>query len=92
MKYKRKRTRNKKKRGGTRYFYPYNSNPITFTNTSNRQQGGFLGMGDPRYSLLPVPLNDSLNQVQYSLTSSSNATSGNYQDVNPNWRIQPRLN
>ncbi len=89
---KRKRTRSKRtrnrKRGGTKYFYSYNTKPLMFTNTST-QQGGFLGMGDPRYTLLPNVANDALQNLQYSLSSSANSYAGNYQGVNSNWRIQP---
>lgn len=83
------RTRNRKKRGGTKYFYSYNTKPLMFTNVSNRQQGGFLGMGDPRYTILPSVANDAVQNLQYSLSSSSDSYAGNYQGVNSNWRIQP---
>jgi len=86
-----RKTRPRKRRtrkGGSRYFYPYNKTPIIFTNTS-KQQGGFLGVGDPRYTLLPGPASDTITNVNHSLSNSVNAYSGNYQGITPNWRFQP---
>ena len=75
-----------KKKGGTRYYYPYNNNPLIFTNQSNRQQGGF---GDLRHSLLPSVLVDTARDIGYSMSSSNAEFNGNYPGVNPNWRFQP---
>jgi hypothetical protein len=86
---KKRKNKTRRKRGGSRYFYSYNKTPITFTNVSNKQQGGFLGMGDPRYSLLPGPASDALQNLQYSATSTNNSYFGNYQGETPNWRFQP---
>lgn len=86
---KRKTRTRRKKRGGSRYFYPYNKTPMTFTNVSNRQQGGFLGFGDPRYTLLPGPASDTIRDFGHSLNNTANAYSGNYQGETPNWRFQP---
>jgi GR25 family glycosyltransferase involved in LPS biosynthesis len=77
------------RKGGSRYYYPYNTKPIMFTNVSNRQQGGFLGFGDLRSTLLPPTLVNIGRDFSHSISAANSAYNGEYPGVNPNWRIQP---
>jgi len=85
-----KRTRRKKsrRRGGTRY-YPYNTKPLMFTNLSNRQQGGFLGFGDGRSTLLPSTIVNIGRDFAHSISAANSVYNGEYPGIDPNWRIQP---
>ena len=76
------RTRQKKKgrrtkKGGNRYFYPYNTRPIMFTNVSNKQQGGFI--------------QNLFQRAAYGIQSSSDASKGHYPQPykNPDPLVQP---
>jgi len=72
-----KRVKRTKKRGGNRYFYPYNTRPIMFTNVSNKQQGGFI--------------QNMFQRAAYSIASSSDTSKGHYQRPyeNPDPLVQP---
>ena len=67
----------RRKRGGSRYFYPYNTKPVMFTNVSNKQQGGIL--------------QNMLQRVGYNIQSSSDASKGYYPKTyqNPDPLVQP---
>jgi hypothetical protein len=77
------RTRQKKKvrrtRRGGRYYYPYNTKPIIFTNDSNakRLMGGFV--------------QNLFQRAAYGIQESSNASNGHYPQPykNPYPLVQP---
>ena len=74
---KRKVRRTRKRRGGAS-FYPYNKNPIRFTNQSNRQQGGTF-------------LANIVERAVYGMKESSNISNGRYSQPykNPDPLVQP---
>lgn len=74
MKTRQKRkVRRTKKRGGSRYFYPYNTRPIMFTDTSNKQKGGFI--------------QNMFQRAAYGFHSSNDVSKGHY--VHPNQNPDP---
>jgi hypothetical protein len=85
MRKSKRKTRKIKRKGGSRYFYANNTNPLRFTNQSNRQFGGSIG------SILPVPIIDSIRGIGYSMSVSNAAMNGSYKGVDPDWRIQPLI-
>ncbi len=64
-----KTRRRRIKRGGSKYYYPYNKHPILFTNVSNKRYGGssFTNSGD----------------IGYQANSLYNTSMGRYPPVNP---------
>ena len=79
--YRRRKTR-RVKRGGLKY-YPYNTNPKLFTNSTSQ-----LG-GDGRTTLLPQPLANAFRSMSDSNTSLMNAWSGRYPSPSSNVLNQP---
>jgi hypothetical protein len=68
MKTRRRRT----KRGGSKYYYPYNKHPILFTNVSNKRYGG-----NSKYSY------ETSGDIGYQVNSLYNTSMGRYPPVNP---------
>jgi hypothetical protein len=78
MRTKHRRSRRKTRKGGSKYFYPYNTKPIMFTNVSNKQQGG-----DARGTLFPTFLTNIARDTGYQFHKAYNAGMGKYEPVNP---------
>jgi len=66
-----------RRRGGSGYFYPYNTKPMIFTNTTT-QQGG-----DARDTIFPSFLTNMGRDAAYQVGQTYNAFVGNYSSVNP---------
>ena len=66
-----------RRRGGSGYFYPYNTKPMIFTNTTS-QQGG-----DARDTVLPSFITNMGRDAIYQVGQTYNAFVGNYSSVNP---------
>ena len=64
-----------RRRGGS--FYPYNTKPMIFTNTTS-QQGG-----DARDTVLPSFFTNMGRDAAYQVGQTYNAFVGNYSSVNP---------
>ena len=64
-----------RRRGGS--FYPYNTKPMIFTNTTT-QQGG-----DSRDTLFPSFLTNMGRDAAYQVAQTYNAFAGNYSSTNP---------
>jgi len=66
-----------KRRGGSRYFYPYNTRPIMFTDVSNKQYGGFI--------------QNLFQRAAYGIHASNDVSRGNYPQPykNPDPLMQP---
>lgn len=73
-----KRKSRKTRKGGSKYFYSYNTKPIMFTNVSNKQQGG-----DSRSTLFPTFLTNMARDTGYQFHKAFNAGMGKYEPVNP---------
>lgn len=69
--------RTRKGRGGSRYFYPYNTKPIMFTDVSNKQKGGFI--------------RNLFQRAAYGIQSSNDVSRGHYLRPyeNPDPVVQP---
>lgn len=80
---KNRRNRKSHKRGGSRYYYPNNTNPILFTNQSNRQQGG-----DSRHTFLPNTVMGGLRDLMDSFSSSSAISQGHYPPISSSVLVQ----
>ena len=78
MRTKNRRIRRKTRKGGSKYFYSYNTKPIMFTNVSNKQQGG-----DARNTLFPTFLTNMARDTGYQFNKAFNAGMGKYEPVNP---------
>jgi len=74
---KKKVKRTRKCRGGNRYFYPYNTRPIMFTDVSNKQQGGFIP--------------NLFQRAAYNFQASNDVSRGHYPQTykNPDPLVQP---
>jgi len=74
---KKKVKRTKRRRGGNKYFYAYNTNPTIFTNVSNKQQGGFI--------------QNLLQRTGYGFQLSSDTSNGRYPKIyqDPDPLVQP---
>ena len=66
-----------RRRGGSGSFYPHNTKPMIFTNTTT-QQGG-----DARDTLLPSFLTNMGRDAAYQVAQTYNAFAGNYSSTNP---------
>ena len=64
-----------RRRGGS--FYPYNTKPMIFTNTTT-QQGG-----DARDTFFPSFITNMGRDAAYQVGQTYNAFAGNYSSVNP---------
>jgi hypothetical protein len=82
----RKKRKMKRTRKGGRYYYPYNKNPLLFTEPSNKI-GGWAG--DSRYTLFPDLVTNMARGLQYSAQSNTNAFLGKSDPVNPSVTSQP---
>jgi hypothetical protein len=84
--YRRRKSRKirKSRKGGN--YYPYNRNPLLFTDSSN-QLGGWAG--DPRSTLFPDLVTNMARSAQYSTQSSINSLLGKSTPVNPIVTSQP---
>lgn len=74
----------KSRKGGN--YYPYNRNPLLFTESSNKI-GGWAG--DPRSTLFPDLVTNMARSAQYSTQSSINSLLGKSAPVNPIVTSQP---
>jgi hypothetical protein len=72
-----KKVKRTRRRGGSRYFYPFNTKPVMFTNVSNKQQGGFI--------------QNMLQRSGFNIQSSNDAANGYYPKTyqNPDPLVQP---
>jgi len=77
MRTKNRRVRRKTRKGGSKYFYPYNTKPTIFTNVSNKQGG------DARNTLFPTFLTNMARDTGYNLHKAYNTSMGKYEPVNP---------
>jgi len=68
----RRRTQSRRRGGSGGSFYPYNTKPMIFTNTTS-QQGG-----DARDTVLPSFLTNMGRDVAYQVGQTYNAFVGNY--------------
>ena len=66
-----------RRRGGSGSFYPYNTKPMIFTNTTT-QQGG-----DARNTFFPSFITNMGRDAAYQVGQTYNAFVGNYPSVNP---------
>ena len=66
-----------RRRGGSGSFYPYNTKPMIFTNTTT-QQGG-----DARNTIFPSFITNMGRDAAYQVGQTYNAFVGNYPSVNP---------
>lgn len=82
MRTKNKRVRRKTRKGGSKYYYPYNTKPMIFTNVSNKQGG------DGRNTLLPTFLTNVARNTGYQFHKAYNAGMGKYEPVNPSPLVQ----
>jgi len=78
MRTKQRRVRRKTRKGGSKYFYPYNTKPTIFTNLSNKQQGG-----DARGTFFPTFLTNMARNTGFQFHKAYNAGMGKYEPVNP---------
>ena len=77
MKTRRMKRGRKSRKRGSKYFYPYNTKPIMFTNVSNKQGG------DARNTLFPTFLTNMARDTGYQFHKVFNAGMGKYEPVNP---------
>ena len=79
MKTRQKKKVRRTKKGGNRYFYPYNTKPIMFTNVSNKQHGG-LGF-----------IQNMFQRAAYGIHMSNDIAKGHYVQTykDPNPLVQP---
>ncbi len=86
--YRRKRKmKTRRRRGGSPYYYPYNTKPMLFTEPSNKMRGGWGG--DPRSTFFPALFTDISRSAQYNTQLSTNAFLGKAPPVNPSVTSQP---
>ncbi len=84
--YLRKRKSRRRTRKGGRYYYPYNKNPLLFTEPSNKI-GGWAG--DSRSTLFPDLVTNMARGLQDSAQSSASDFLGKSAPVNPSVTSQP---
>lgn len=73
----RRRGSKSRRRGGSGSFYPYNTKPMIFTNTTT-QQGG-----DARDTVFPSFITNMGRDAAYQVGQTYNSFAGNYSSVNP---------
>lgn len=73
----RRRGRSRRRGGSGGSFYPYNTKPMIFTNTTT-QQGG-----DARDTLFPSFITNMGRDAAYQVAQTYNAFAGNYSSTNP---------
>ena len=73
----RRRNQSRRRGGSGGSFYPYNTKPMIFTNTTT-QQGG-----DARNTFFPSFITNMGRDAAYQVGQTYNAFVGNYPSVNP---------
>jgi hypothetical protein len=81
---RKRKSRRRTRKGGN--YYPYNKNPLLFTEPSNKI-GGWAG--DSRSTLFPDLVTNMARGLQYSAQSNTNAFLGKSDPVNPSVTSQP---